>query len=216
MRNQLRAFGSILKDFHKPFPGTIIRIPLRTKAQAAKTKIGPVDKHTPPKEVEEVFRTFSEELVKSLLFLKTLNTITLRIDDKIYAQATSEFSKPLSLMDKSLSVKARKKKYRQNKHKEKEAVNTAYRRVYVEMLEPSDKMDFLMNISLQNNEYPPGNERKFKYVVSHILGQGPNDRELQAWAVKNKLFPWTAIAAPLEVHSQPILTASGSVLLTWI
>lgn len=206
MRNQLSAFDSILKDFDKGFDGAIIRIPLRTEAQAARSKIVSASKYTAPKEVEEVFRTFSGELVKSLLFLKNLNTITLKIGEKVYAhaQATTEFLKSPSLVGGSLSAKARKKKNRQNKREGNAAVNKAYTQVFVEKTAPSWEMDFFVKISLQNQEYPLGNEQRFKYAVSHILGQGPKDDEgLWAWARKNKLFPWTAIAAPLEVQSPP-------------
>lgn len=214
MRNQLSAFDSILKEKDREFDGTIIRIPLRRKDRVAPTSIVPADKFTTLEEVEEVFRKFSGELVKSLLFLKNLNSITLKFGDKIYAQAKSEFVEVPSPKDKlpsssstsTLSANARKKQKKQNKHKEKAAVNTAYRRVFVDKVDPSCPINFRMNISFQNKEYPPGKELKFEYAVSHILGQGsPDDAKLQAWAVKNKLFPWTAIAAPLKVYSQSFL-----------
>lgn len=216
MRNQLSAFDSILKDKDREFDGTIIRIPLRKKDRIPPSLIVPPEKFTTLEEVEEVFREFSGELVKCLLFLKNLNSITLKIGDKIYAQATSDFVEVPSPKDKlppppssstsTLSANARKKKNKQNRHKEKAAVNTAYRRVYVDKVDPSCSINFRMNISFQNNEYPPGKELKFEYAVSHILGQGrPDDAKLQAWAVKNKLFPWTAIAAPLKVYPESFL-----------
>lgn len=210
MRNQLSAFDSILKDKDKEFDGAIIRIPLRRKDRVGPTEIVPADKFTTPEEVEEVFREFSGELVKSLLFLKNLNSITLRIDDKIYAQATSEFMKVRSPKDEpstpsTQSANARKKQKKQNKHKEKASVNTAYRQVYVDKVDPSCTINFRMNISFRNEQYPPGEELKCQYAISHILGRGPDDAELQAWAVGHKLFPWTAIAAPLEVRSQSFL-----------
>lgn len=203
MRNQLSAFDSILKgqDMGKPFDGAIIRIPLRRKDRVGHTGIVPAERFTTPEEVEKVLHEFSEELVKSLLFLRNLNSITLRIGDKIIAQATSEFVELSSSKDPSLpsSSSARKKQKKRNKHKEKADINTAYTRVYVDKVDPSAEKDFLMNIAFRNEQHPPGNELKFEYAVSHSLRQGPDDAELQSWAVKNKLFAWTAIAASLKV-----------------
>lgn len=216
MKNQLSAYKRFLHDVSAEFDGTIIRLPLRTKPQAAKSKIVPVGKHTPVEEVIEVFRVFSGELVKSLLFLKNVNSITLRIDDEIYAQATSEFVKLSTSTNESLSANARKKKRRrENKNRDKAEVNTAYQRVYVEELDPSRQMDFIMNISLQDKDNPAGNKRKLRYAISHVLAQGPEDQELQAWASMNKLFAWTAIAAPLQVISGTPYGV-GSVSLTLV
>lgn len=212
MRNQLSAFRSILteQDKGKAFDGAIIRIPLRRADRVGQTGIVPEGKGTTPADVEDVFREFSGELVKSLLFLRNLNSITLKIGDKIIAQATSVFVGPSSPNDpSSASSSARKKQKKRNKHKEKDDINTAYTRVYVDKVEASAAKDFRMDISFQSEQYPPGKELKFEYAVSHTLQQGPDDAELQAWAVKNKLFAWTAIAAPLKVPHPILSTASG-------
>lgn len=201
MRNQLSAFDSILKDKDKgkQFDGAIIRIPLRRKDRVGDIGIVSAGKCTTPEDVEEVLYQFSGELVKSLLFLRNLNSITLKIGDKIIAQATSEFVGLPSPMDPSPSTNARKKPKKRNKHKEKAEINAAYTRVYDDKVEDVAVKNFLMDISFRSEEYPPGKELKFKYAVSHHLRKGLNDAELQLWTVKNKLFPWTAIAAPLEV-----------------
>ena len=33
MKNQMEAFSTIIKDFSTPYPGTVVRIPLRTPAE---------------------------------------------------------------------------------------------------------------------------------------------------------------------------------------
>lgn len=191
MQNQLSAFSSILDQFDTAFEGTIIRLPLRTEAQAAKSKIVVSDKHTSEEEIIDVFRKFSGELVESLLFLKNLRTITLRIDDKVYAKATST-----TYISSSTGGRI-------NENQQKADINTGYRKVFVEQASELCELDFAMNISLCR--YPTEKDgavevkENFKYAISHQLRKGPKDQELQQWARSQKLFPWIAIATPLEV-----------------
>ena len=44
---------------------------------------------TSQKDIEDVFQLFTSELVESLLFLRNLRSVTLRIDDRILAKAES-------------------------------------------------------------------------------------------------------------------------------
>lgn len=184
MRGQLTAFGSILKDSQNRFEGTIVRLPLRTKAQAAKSKIVP-DKSTSEREIIEVFELFSSELVESLLFLRNVHTITLRIGDDTYAKVESTTGA--------------------SHHKAKEIINKGYLDVFVKQEKELCETDFLTDISLYRGEaadnYKTGKEEKFRYAISHHMRRAMKDEHLQKWARNQKLFPWIAIATPLEVCS---------------
>lgn len=182
MHGQLTAFGSILKNFQNTFEGTIVRLPLRTEAQASKSKIVP-DKSTSEKEIIDVFELFSSELVESLLFLRNVHSITLRINEDIYAKAEST-------PDAS-------------HHEVKDTINKGYSEVFVTNERDLCEEDFLTDISLYRGEaadsYKTGKEETFKYAISHHMRRSVKDKHLQKWASSQKLFPWIAIATPLEV-----------------
>lgn len=182
MCGQLTGFESILKDFQNRFEGTIIRLPLRTKSQAAKSKIVP-DKSTSGGEIIEVFKLFSDELVESLLFLRNVHSIVLRIDDDIYAKVESTTGA--------------------SHHETKGIINKGYSEVFVKQERDLCEEDFLTDISLYRGEaadnYKTGKEEKFKYALSHHMRKTIKDEHLQKWARSQKLFPWIAIATPLEV-----------------
>lgn len=185
MRNQLVAFSSITQEFDSGFDGTIIRLPLRTQSQAAKSKIIDSGKPTTGEDIIDIFRKFSGELVETLLFLKNLHTITLKIGDKEYAKAVSTTHSFSDAQGGSF---------------DKASINAAYKRVFVEKVGGSCSMDFVMDISLRIEENDESyNDQKFKFAISHHLRQGLADNDLEKWSRSRKLFPWVAIATPLEV-----------------
>lgn len=190
MRNQLAAFSSITRNFDSKFDGTIIRLPLRTESQAAGSKILVSGKPTTGKEIIDIFRKFAGELVETLLFLKSLHTITLQIGDKTYAKAVStthSFSGTSGKLE----------------HFEKASISTNYKRVFVNKAVETCSIDFVMDISLHigqiEGEDGSGIDQNFKFAISHHLGQGPADRDLEKWSRSQKLFSWVAIAIPLQV-----------------
>lgn len=175
MHGQLAAFGSILKNPEERFEGTIIRLPLRTKDHAAKSKIVP-NKSTSEAEIIKAFKTSSGELVESLLFLRNVRKITLRINDDIYAEVESTTSAPYQ--------------------EAKGIINKGYRKVFVNQEEDICEKDFLMEISLSRGKT---HKEIFKFAISHYLKKAAEDEDLQNWARDLKLFPWIAIATPLKV-----------------
>lgn len=189
MQNQLHAFNSINQNFDSKFNGTIIRLPLRTESQATASKILVSGKPTTGDEIIDIFRKFAGELVETLLFLKNLHTITLQIDDKTYAKVVSTTH---SFSDAN------------GKPFEKASISAGYKRVFVEKATKSCSMDFVMDISLsigqvKGGEIGTSNNQKFKFAISHHLGQGPADRDLENWSRSQKLFSWVAVAIPLQV-----------------
>lgn len=182
MCGQLTAFGSILKDSKNRFEGTIVRLPLRTETHAAKSKIVP-NKSTSIQDIVDVFELFSSELVESLLFLRNVHSITLRIDGNIYAKVESITGASHS--------------------EAKEIINKGYLEVFVDQKEDLCEKDFLTDISLYRGTaadgYKTGKREEFKYAISHHMRKSVKDENLQKWARSQKLFPWIAIATPVEV-----------------
>jgi hypothetical protein len=44
-----------------------------------------------------------------------------------------------------------------------------------------------------------GRESLRKFAVQHLVADSVRDDSLDSWAASEKLFPWVALAAPLEV-----------------
>lgn len=81
MGNQLEAFSQINNVWSAPFDGTIIRIPLRTKSQAAKSDIRRVE--TTIEDVMKSMDGFAAEMgLNALLFLKSVQRIVLTLNQK--------------------------------------------------------------------------------------------------------------------------------------
>ncbi|KAG0636271.1 hypothetical protein HOY80DRAFT_891646 [Tuber brumale] len=185
IKNQLYAFDSVLKSYDTPFEGTIIRLPLRNEAQAIKSEIVEDHLSTSQKDIEDVFQLFTSELVESLLFLRNLRSITLRIGDTIIAKAESTVPNETK------------------NERGENPVNEGYRQVFVEQSKEHYESDFMMDISITRSAEPgtATSETKVKYAISHHLRKSAEDENLQIWARRHKLFPWVAIANPLDKTS---------------
>ncbi|KAG0135098.1 hypothetical protein HOY82DRAFT_632883 [Tuber indicum] len=179
INNQLHAFRSVLKSYDTGFQGTIIRLPLRNEDQAKKSEIHQLP--TSKQDIEDAFQLFANELPESLLFLRNLRSITLRIDDNILAKAKSTI-----------------RNERENE-KGENPVNEGYRQVFVEKSKEYYESNFMMTISITRGAEPnPTSETEVKYAISHHLRKPAEGENLQIWARGHKLFPWVAIANPLD------------------
>lgn len=81
MINQLKGFSAIdeFESFDKPLHGTIIRLPLRTDAQAKVSKIS--TRETDISDIEKSLTAFAQEIgIQGLLFLKSVQRIVINID----------------------------------------------------------------------------------------------------------------------------------------
>ncbi len=82
MKNQMSAFSAVMKEFDKPYHGTIIRMPLRTKLQAELSEICKAP--TTASDVEAVLRKFAFEFGTSgLLFMKSVESIEIEIGESV-------------------------------------------------------------------------------------------------------------------------------------
>ena len=81
MRNQLSAYSLFPFEFNRPLDGTIVRIPLRTGAQARKSAIR--DQETTILDVQSSMEGFATEVHQGgLLFLKSVGKVSLSVDDE--------------------------------------------------------------------------------------------------------------------------------------
>lgn len=190
MQNQLAAFSSLLPSSPLqlvPYDGTIIRIPLRTLEQSNRNSIVKKGQSTEPEYVRGVFKEFAEELVETLLFLRNVQKIILRIGEEIYADAHAQmFTRNKDSNDFSITDKG--------------IVNTPYEEVLVRRQQETASASFLMHISICRG----GQQQIHKFSITHRMRSSlGDDEELRDWARAEKLFPWAAIACPLEVSSLP-------------
>ena len=71
----MSAFQTVMTSLDRKLDGTIIRIPLRTQAQAVKSEISD-DRETTASEVLDVLRSFASEFGKSgLLFMRNIERL---------------------------------------------------------------------------------------------------------------------------------------------
>jgi sacsin len=90
MQSHMPAYSSIMDVFDKPFAGTIIRVPLRTKHQARESEI--VDCEVTVQDVKKVLAGFATEFGDcGMLFLRHI--------EQIEVQATSGFDVSISLQN---------------------------------------------------------------------------------------------------------------------
>jgi len=76
VQNHMPAFSRLIERFDRPADFSIIRIPLRTKAQASKSKIS--EKEVTVMEIADVLEKFAEGFsVEGLLFMRNLEKITI-------------------------------------------------------------------------------------------------------------------------------------------
>lgn len=75
IQKHMSAFQTVMEHLDRKLDGTIIRIPLRTQAQAVKSKIIP-DRETTASEVLDVLRSFATEFGKNgLLFMRNIERL---------------------------------------------------------------------------------------------------------------------------------------------
>ena len=81
IQNHLKTFQAFHLDVSREIEETIIRIPLRTKAQAKTSKI--VEREITIEEIKEALNQFGQEVKEGgLLFLKHIQKVTVRINDE--------------------------------------------------------------------------------------------------------------------------------------
>lgn len=86
VQNLLETFAAFNLDVRQPLSQTIIRIPLRTAAQAEASKIS--QRHSGIPGIKRALEQFSLEIQDGgLLFLKHIRKVTIRIDSESVLEA---------------------------------------------------------------------------------------------------------------------------------
>lgn len=166
MENHLATFSPFLLDRQEPFLGTVIRLPLRTSSQAARSSISSCET-TIDMVIQEV-STFARDFGSSgMLFLKHLECLQFDI--------TGSAPVKIEIVNTD-DVRSHRKSI-------KEATGS---------LASSDfgfQLGFDVHVKFESSFL----EDKFRYAVSHAI-LTPATSRLSDWGRQNRFSPWAAVA----------------------
>ena len=191
IRNHLAAFAACKSiEAGQRLDETIIRIPLRTTAQATQSNIK--NQATSVDDIKEVLNDFCQEILTGgLLFLKYVRTVTVKLDAELLLKASA-------LQDNEEDARAR------------DTLPSEFLRLYSSNPRGTEQMHRAFKTSIQ---YENSTETKVeKYLVESLMAQSSGDSDLDAWARRRKLFPWVALAAPLSNHDETFVGTLFSIL----
>lgn len=184
MENHLKTFSSFNLDSSKEINETVIRVPLRTPSQAKTSKI--VQREISVDEIKEALKQFGQEMKDGgLLFLKHIRKVILRIDSDVVAQIEI-------LEDDINSLRIRNE------------LPTDFVRLYVQKTSSTVPQDIFKTFELKIRYSAGATSNTAHYLVQHTMLRSSGDQNLDKWARERKLFPWAAVAAPLNVRNQKI------------
>jgi sacsin len=169
------SFSHFAKSFKEWFQGTVIRIPLRTEAQAKSSEI--IGLEINPDDVLKEFKAFQNEVAESLLFLKNIEKIEFKIDDRILGVAE------ITNVDESSTART----------SIKSAITDGVAR----------SLAFQLTV---HHQYEGNLDLRQTYHIQHKLGdinKEDSSREFKEWATNESYFPWIALAAPL--NTSPVI-----------
>lgn len=178
LQNHLETFRTFDLDTSRGIQQTIIRVPLRTAAQAARSKI--VNREIAVDEIKVALEQFAEEMREGgLLFLKHVRSITLRIDNETISK--------IKILEEGSDLHARHE------------LPLDFKRLYVPQIPPVVQQDTFKSLSLRI-EFSRGTYSCVQsYLIQHTMMMSSGDHDLDDWARQRKLFPWTAVAVLLDV-----------------
>ena len=176
IQNQLRTLNVFKFDPSKEFPETIIRIPLRTQSQAEQSKI---KQHAPSlEEIGRVLQQFCHEIESGgLLFLKNIRKVVVRADDRLLLNA--------HIVNDDVG-----------KTQKRDTVTSSFRDLYGHS--PTSKTDAYVAFETKVRYEKDHACRTETYLIQHYLAPTCGDSDLDDWAKGWKLFPWVAVAAPVD------------------
>lgn len=173
------AFNLLAVNSQQPFPGTIIRIPLRTQEQAKKSQI--IDLAITPEDVLKEFKAFQSEVAESLLFLKNIEKVEFRIDDRLLGVAE------ITNVQESLAART--------------SIKTAITHGAAQSLA------FRLHIRHTYNHEEGDIDLHQQYHVQHKLAdinESDASKEFKQWATNESFFAWVALATSLNPSSSII------------
>lgn len=175
-RNRGAAFGAVQYSYNDGLEGKIIRIPLRTDQQT----VGAVDKFMTEVDVRSAFLKFRGEMVESLLFLKNVVSITLRIitEEGVYAKA--------EVVGTEDGIGGRS------------SVATTLHQIFVDRSRLDFDTSFLVTIHYCGRDQED-NTSEWE-IFHHARSQLGADEELTKWGETRGLVPWVSLAALVRVE----------------
>ncbi|KAH8668095.1 hypothetical protein BGZ60DRAFT_451451 [Tricladium varicosporioides] len=174
-QNHMAAFQAVIENTRQPLDGTVIRIPLRTEAQAAQSKI--TNRATTVSDISDILRIFSTEFGESgLLFMRNVTRLEI-------LSASTGLSMHME-MQSAEGIQLQKLKIKQ-------AVKEA-----VQSKEYSWDYSFGAEIKYSLN----GTTKQTKFALNHTIQNNITDVNLSGWMEDQKLIPWVALAAELPLH----------------
>ena len=178
IQNHLKTFQHFAVDTSRPFNGTLIRIPLRTDEQAAKSKIS--DRSVSTEQILDALHSLGHEIRQGgSLFLKHVRQITVRLDSSpIWKVRIDGHDAVSSRMYNDLTLRFYELYAQRSSDRPREAVSA----------------DFQVNVHYSEGNEPPV---RSSYVLHHLMMSSTGDQHLDRWGRSKKLFPWVAIGAPL-------------------
>ncbi len=178
LRNHLETFSVFDLDTSQGIQQTIIRVPLRTEAQAVRSKI--VGREISVNEIRTALEQFAEEMKEGgLLFLKHIRSIILRIDNKIISR--------IHILEEGSDLKTRRE------------LPVDFKQLYVPQTPLTGQRGIFKNLTLRIQFSNAAHTFVQTYLIQHTMMMSSGDIDLDKWASQRKLFPWTAVAVLLDV-----------------
>lgn len=196
LQNHLRTFGAFSLDTSVPLDGTIIRIPLRTGAQATESKI--VQKEVTTEHIKEALALLGKEVRQGgLLFLKHVRRMTVRIDDEVMWE--------VQMQDRDLGhqrfafIAGMNRSARLTCNSVRNELTADFKSLYVHGAANGDLHRVSKSFTLDMSYQEGAEIVSTPYLVHHVMQKSSGNEDLDDWARSKKLFPWVAIGAPLKV-----------------
>ncbi|KAL8802700.1 MAG: hypothetical protein Q9182_003658 [Xanthomendoza sp. 2 TL-2023] len=178
LQNHLKTFQRAKIDTSQAVNATIIRIPLRTVAQAERSKI--VNRQATVEEITKALYDLGHEIREGgMLFLRHVRRVAAQIDGTILWEArntgvTDEDAKAMS------------------------NISTTFRQMYAGSSSAGQGKDFATSFHVNINYCEGETQSVRKFLLQHLMSRSSGDAALDTWARQRKLFPWAAVAAPLD------------------
>ncbi|KAF7860378.1 hypothetical protein EAF04_008504 [Stromatinia cepivora] len=182
LKAHMTVYQSFMKSVKQPFPGTIIRLPLRTAEQAKESGIS--DRKITVQEMAHVLKKFAEDFGKEgLLFMKhvlklsVISTITGLIEIEVVNTKAVQLNKS--------------------------RVNDA---IVSTLKNSSQDFDCFFEMELRYKTRTTTTEMRF--LLHHSIQGNSMSEEIRKWSVAQKSLPWVAVAVPLYVQNVPAIHGS--------
>ncbi|KAI9773021.1 MAG: hypothetical protein M1839_002251 [Geoglossum umbratile] len=189
MTNQLAPFSELLvgHDFREPLDGTVIRLPLRTKEQAMKSRICKTSVGV--EDMREVMKGFAEGFSDGYgVFLRNVGEIGFWEDGRKIGG--------YRVVNEEEVKEARTK------------INEAYSDIFVDETKDSFALAFEAEVEVT---LPCGGVSRKIWAVRHTMQKdvGP---KLTEWGKERKLFGWVGVAVPIQEVTEAFVGGLFTVL----